>query len=284
MLPHNRLMRLLRDNAQAKAKRPLNTVIAAANGDSGPEATIFVYDVIVSDAFWGGVAAEDFVKAMAEASVVADTIHIRVNSPGGDVFAARAMEAAIRGCPKKTVAHVDGYAASAASYLALSCDEVEIAQGGFFMIHKAWCFTMGNSEDLLATASLLEKIDASLADTYASETGLEKKKCEEMMAAETWISSQEAVDLGFADRIAENAPKAEADAWNLAAYANAPKAQAEPAAEPTPAPEPQTDILQGEPDPCTSGQDVGLNETKAFNEAYFDNLNRRLNSRVRPRR
>lgn len=216
------LRQLLRDNAQARARRPLSTAMPQA-GTPGRGATIFLYDVLVSDATHGGIAAEGFVKAIQEAARVADTIHLRFNSPGGDVFAARAMEAAVRGCAKKVVAHVDGYAASAASYLALACDEVEIAPGGFFMIHRAWTLGLGNSEDLAATSALLAQIDVSLVETYAKETGLPARQIESMMAAETWISSKEAVTLGFADRITEDAPKAQAKDWDLSAYRNAPR-------------------------------------------------------------
>lgn len=41
------------------------------------------------------------------------------------------------------------------------------------------------------------------------------------MKAETWFSAGESVERGFADRVAEAAPKAQAD-WNLSVYANAP--------------------------------------------------------------
>ena len=40
------------------------------------------------------------------------------------------------------------------------------------MIHKAWTFTAGNADDLLHTAEMLEKLDASLVDTYAKKNGL----------------------------------------------------------------------------------------------------------------
>ncbi len=279
----NRLLRLLRDNAQAKAKRPLNLVLPKA-GDTSPDATIYVYDVIVADEteaeYWGGVSPMGFLKALATAALAADTIHVRFNCPGGDVFAGRAMEAALRGCMKKTVAHVDGYAASAASYLALACDEVEIAQGGFFMIHKAWTMGWGNSDDFQSTAAVLDKIDASLADTYAKETNLEADVVLGLMAAETWVSAQEAVDMGFADRIAGDAPKGCAG-WNLTAYVNAPKTEPRSDEDPATALEPPAepnagDVLSGETNGCTSGGEAGLEEPTGFDSAYFEQRDRRL--------
>lgn len=210
----NRLMRLLRDNAQARARLPIR-----AEGE-GEGDTIYLYDVIVSDDYFGGCCAEDFVKDLLAMS--APVIHIRINSPGGEVFAARAIESAIREHPSKCIAHVDGYAASAASFVAIACDEVEIAKGAFFMIHKAWTLEAGNSDDFAKTAAWLAKVDSTLEATYAEETGQSLEEVQRMMAEETWMTAQEAVDLGFADRIAEPAAKAQAS-WNLSVYDRAPK-------------------------------------------------------------
>ena len=209
----DRLLKLLRDNARNR------TAAGIPKAEESGESTLYLYDVIVSDDYWGGISAEKFVKELN--ALDAPTIHLRINSPGGEVFAARAIEAAIRNHPARIVAHVDGYAASAASFVAMACDEVEIAPGGFFMIHKAWTFTAGNADDLLHTAEMLEKLDASLVDTYAKKTGCTPEEIAGWMKAETWFSAGESVERGFADRVAEAAPKAQAD-WNLSVYANAP--------------------------------------------------------------
>lgn len=190
------------------------------------EVTVYLYDVIVGTdeeaEWWGGVSAQTFVKEIR--AIDASVIHLRINSPGGDVFAARAMEQALRDHKAKIITHVDGYAASAASYLALAGDEVEIAAGGFFMIHKAWTYAYGNADDMAASSSLLEKIDDSLVASYAKETGQEPDQLREWMRAETWINSDEAVALGFADRVAVGAVK-DSTNWDLSAYEHAPEAK-----------------------------------------------------------
>lgn len=186
-------------------------------------ATIYLYDAIVDtdmDAEWlGGVSAESFVRALADTD--ADVIHLRINSPGGSVFGARAMETALRQNRAHVVAHIDGLAASAASFIAMAGDEIEIAEGGFLMIHKAWSLAMGNADEMRHEADLLDKIDDTLANTYAAKTGIDRADIADMLAAETWFTGAEAVERGFADRIAADAPAA--DAWDLSAYSNAPK-------------------------------------------------------------
>src|SRR5690606_22947815 len=98
------------------------------------------------------------------AALDADTIHLRIDSPGGDVFAARAMMTAISQHRATVIAHVDGLAASAATGICMACDEVEITQGAGFMIHNAWTIAIGNKTDLAKTVELLGKIDAGLAN------------------------------------------------------------------------------------------------------------------------
>lgn len=188
------------------------------------------------DEYWG-VSAGQFVKDLM--AVKAATIHLRINSPGGDVFSARAMATALRAHQSKIIAHIDGIAASAASYVALAADEIEIAAGAFVMIHRAWGVGYGTSEDMRSLADLLDKVDGEIEADYVRETGNTAEAIKVWMDAETWFTADEAVSNGFADRLADDAPKAQA-AWNLAAFDRAPQMTAEPVspAEPTEPTEP----------------------------------------------
>jgi len=225
-------------------KSPLNKLLIANRGRglfrcdaSGTEATIYLYDVITDDDFFGGVSASAFVQALA--GISAQTIHLRINSPGGDVFAGQAIAQAIREKTATIVAHVDGLAASAASWVALACDQVLMAEGGFFMIHRANTIAMGDAEEMHATGALLEKVDAVLCSSIARQTGNTEEQVATWMAAETWFNAEEAVANGFAEAISGPAPK-NLVAWNLAAWSNAPaaaKSDASPPPDPTPAPD-----------------------------------------------
>lgn len=231
----NRLNKLYADNRKAAARK--FEVVAKADSS---EVDIFLYDHIVSSEdeaeWWGGVAPESFVKAVYAVDP-SHTINLRVNSPGGSVFAARAMEQALRAHKGKVVVHIDGLAASAATFVSMAGDEVVMAKGAMFMIHKAWTGMWGNAEDLRKEADLLDKIDGTLAETYADKTGKDIAAITEWMAAETWFTAQEALDAGFATSIAE--AEAKALAWDLSAYQNAPKAERQTQPEPAPAPEPE---------------------------------------------
>jgi len=201
---------------------------SAETTPSGDESTIYLYDMIVDSQeeadWWGGVAPETFVKTLNAMS--APVIHLRVKSPGGSVFAARAMEQAIREHSSRIVTHVDGLAASAASFLILPSDEIIIAPGSFLMIHKAWTMAFGNGDDFRKAAGLLDQIDGSLVKSYADKTGQSPDDIVAWMAAETWIEAARAVELGFADSVADDTKaKAMGNSWDLSAYQHAPKTQ-----------------------------------------------------------
>lgn len=223
-----KLVQLLRDNATTERK-PLNLV--RAEGSS--EATLYIYDVI--DAYWG-VNAREVAQAISGLAAT-DTLHLRINSPGGDVFEARAIAAAIAQHAGKTVAHIDGLAASAATTIAASADEVEIIDGGFYMIHNAWTLAMGNKHDLRETAGLLDKVDGAIVGDYTKRTGASAEQVVAWMDAETWFTAQEAVDNKFADRLAAPASKASnasARQFNLGVYDKTPKALLEQPQPPAP--------------------------------------------------
>ncbi|PVM90670.1 head maturation protease, ClpP-related [Caulobacter endophyticus] len=190
---------------------------------NGEEATVYLYDAI---GMWG-IEAGDFVRDLK--AVKASTIHLRINSPGGDVFDARAMKVALEQHPAKVIAHVDGLSASAASFLMMAADEVRIADGAFVMIHNAWGLAIGNAREMRETADLLDKVDGSIVNDYVAKTGKDAEQVGAWMAAETWFTSAEAIDHGFADVLAEK-PKVDArlSAFDLTAYSNPPKALTEP--------------------------------------------------------
>lgn len=238
--------------------RQLHRLIQANRGRGAFRAEgnrLVVYDVIVasdSDAAWmGGISAEAFAR---ELRAMAGDVELRINSPGGDVFAARAMAQAMREHPGKITAYVDGVAASAASLLAVSASETVMAPGSMMMIHEAWTIALGNKGDFLATAALLEKIDASIVETYQAKAGGDPAEWAALMAAETWYTAAEAVEAGLADRLAQDKPAAAQAAWDLGVYDNAPAGQVQAEApasvqEPEPIPAPAPEPVRAEADP-----------------------------------
>lgn len=160
------------------------------------EATVYLYDVIDS---WWGIDAAEFVKDLN--AIDADVIHLRINSPGGVTTDAEAIQVALQQHSARIVAHIDGLAASAATYIALAAEEIEISDGGLFMIHNAWTCSCGSAEDMRYVAELLDKIDANIVRDYMKRTGKDEDQIKQWMSDSTWFDAEEALENGFVDRI-----------------------------------------------------------------------------------
>ncbi len=218
-----KLLQLIKDNARESAAPSIRV------DTSAEVAHIYVHDVIDQ---WWGASAEQIIKALAQAG--GKDVHLHINSPGGDVFESLAMASAIAGYSGKVTAIVEGLAASAATRLALSASEVQMTEGGLFMIHNSWTMAWGNKSELRSTADLLDKVDAGIIGDYARKTGASTEKVAAWMDAETWFTAEEAKAAGFIDSVlpASQAPASNSSSWNLSAYANAPKATAPVAPDP----------------------------------------------------
>lgn len=198
---------------------------------------IWLYDFIVSSEdealWWGGVSAEGFAKQL---NAMSGPVTVMINSPGGDVFGGRAMAQAMRDYPDPITVQINGYAASAASTVAIAADKVMAAPDAMVMIHRAWTITLGNGPDHLATAELLEKIDGGLVEAYAAK-GDADADWMGMIDRTTWLTAAEAQALGLVDEVMPaRAAKAENSiSWNMTPYENAPA----PAPVPNNAPAPE---------------------------------------------
>ena len=164
-------------------------------------AEIYVYDVIGED-WWGGITAKDFAQALKDAGDI-DTIKLRVNSPGGDVFDGFAIYNQLVRHSARVEADVDGEASSIASIIIMAADEIRVADNAMVMIHDPWSFAVGSAADMRDKAALLDQVKGSLLRTYAARTGQSEDVLSEWMSAETWFDAAQAKANGFADAITE---------------------------------------------------------------------------------
>lgn len=209
---------------------------------------IWLYDAIAADeeeAFWfGGVSPMGFIAALQACD---GPVTLRINSPGGSVFGAQAMVAAMREFPHAITAQIDAVAASAASVIAVECARCVMVPGAQMMIHKAWGMVIGNEDDLRQTADLLAKIDGQIAASYARKTGKDAGQYEDLMRAETWFTPEEAMAEGLADEIKESNTQRPQAKWDLSAFLNAPALpEAQPEAQPEPEQQP-SEIVADDP-------------------------------------
>ncbi|AMS41170.1 head maturation protease, ClpP-related [Aminobacter aminovorans] len=170
---------------------------------SSDRAEIYVYGIIGQDWFGDGVTAKQFAEDLKKLGNV-KTIDLRINSDGGVVTEARAMYNLLVEHKAKVITHIDGIAASAASFLAMAGEDIEIAEGGFFMIHNARMSARGTAEDFERAATILRTVNETIVETYAARTKNTAADLKKWMDAETWFTGKEAVEKGFANRVVAN--------------------------------------------------------------------------------
>lgn len=128
---------------------------------------------------------------------------LEINSVGGSVDAAAEIYSLLQNCRNPTRAVIQSLAASAASYMILPCNRIEISRPAQIMIHQASMGEWGNKRNHAHAARVLDAADRSILSCYAARCG-EKCSAEEldaMMEDETWLTAEDAVRIGLADAI-----------------------------------------------------------------------------------
>ena len=175
-----------------------------SNGVESTDSKLILEGAISSEDWWGDgmdVTPKAFRDELAKRS---GNLTVSINSPGGDVFAGVSIYNTLVAYDKGDVTiEVNGLAASIASVIAMAGDKVVMLPGSSMMIHKPWSIGIGNADELQKVVESLESIESSLVPIYTAKTGLSDEKIKEMLADETWLNPQEAVELGFADELVE---------------------------------------------------------------------------------
>ena len=129
-------------------------------------------------------------------------IVMEVNSNGGLVTVGSDIYTMLKQYPGNVTAEVTGMAASAASVAIMAADTVVISPTAQMMIHKALLgYVSGNSDDLDKASNALKASDQGIVNAYVAKTGKSENEVMELMRNETYMSAQNAVELGFADEI-----------------------------------------------------------------------------------
>ncbi|MFP7480201.1 head maturation protease, ClpP-related [Terribacillus saccharophilus] len=170
-----------------------------ANADS-KEARLYIYGPISSWS-WNGTSAKSMQETLTNTK--ADTIHVHINSPGGSAFDGVAIGTLLKNHKAKIVVHVDGFAASAASVIAMAGDEIIMPENTMLMIHRASTIEWGNAAAFEKTARDLRKIDTALAASYKKRFIGEDGELEQLLDDETWLTAEEAVAFGLADTVSD---------------------------------------------------------------------------------
>ena len=165
-------------------------------------------DIIQNDDKWiyewlemDGTCPKDVLKSIEEAN--GDRLDVYINSGGGDISAGSEIYAALQSYTGQVFIHVVGYACSAASVIACA-GHSDMVRTGLFMYHNVSGGFRGDHNAMTKGAEILQVADRAIAAAYRAKTGKTEKELLQAMEAETWMTAEDAVSMGFIDEIAEN--------------------------------------------------------------------------------
>ncbi len=208
--------------ARQKEARPVKDVPGLAVRNEGGTRELMIYGRIGGGGWFDeGIGASDVAAALRELGP--GPLDVRINSGGGDVFDGVAIHSLLARHQGTVTTHIDGLAASAASFIAMAGDNIVMARNAFFMIHDGMTMTYGNGNTHRGSADLLDKISDTIADMYAERAGEDVEHWRGLMTVNgedgTWYSGQEALAAGLVDELTgteQDAP----DARLLAGWKN----------------------------------------------------------------
>jgi ATP-dependent Clp endopeptidase proteolytic subunit ClpP len=203
-------------------------------------AEIVIYDEI--GAF--GIPAKAFLDELKALGPVAE-LTVRINSPGGSVFDGVAIYNALKRHDAAVTVWIDGIAASIASMIAMAGDELVMPENAMLVLHDPSGLVAGTASDMRAMAEALDRMKAGMVAAYCDKSGRDETEIEALMQAETWLSAQEAVALGLADRVEE--PVRMAAHFDLSRFRNRPPQLAALVATPSPQEDDMSDSKKASP-------------------------------------
>ena len=181
------------------------------NEDTGER--VLYFDGVIAEQTWFG---DEITPAAFKAELLAGDgpITIYVNSPGGDVVAASQIYTMLLDYKGEVTVKIDGIAASAASVIAMAGTTVLMAPTALMMVHNPLTVAIGDSEEMQKAIDMLAEVKEAIINAYQIKTGQSRAKLSHLMDAETWLSANKAIELGFADGILEDVKRGKpADAY-----------------------------------------------------------------------
>lgn len=195
---------ILNDARSANSTHKLHCLLRNKEDTSKP-VEVLIYDVIGKDWDGSGFDAKDFVENLKGLDENRE-LCIRVNSRGGIVDEGIAIYNRLKEWKGKTVAIVDGSAASIASVLIMGADEVHMPTSAEILIHEAHAFAMGDAEDMRELADRLDNASDRIANIYAVKSGRSKEEMRGYMRKTSVFNGAQAKELGLADVLTDQVP------------------------------------------------------------------------------
>lgn len=137
----------------------------------------------------------------------AESYVVHIHSPGGDVFEGFAIYNALKNTGKEIEMRIEGVCASIAMTIlsAASPGKIFSNSKGQLMVHNPkFQNVSGEEKDLRNAADLLKQIKSQFIKEWTGRTGLEASVLSQMYDTETWLTPEQAKEMGFIDEIQDS--------------------------------------------------------------------------------
>jgi ATP-dependent protease ClpP protease subunit len=181
------------------APKPWYRIVAQASGETAPTAAdIYLYEDI-GQGFWSdGITAKAFIDDLKALPASVATLHVHINSAGGDVFDAIAIANALRQHPAAKDVVIEGLCASSATIVSSAGDTIRMADNALMMVHNPYTLAMSDAAGLRQTADVLDRVKGAIVATYQWVSSLPAAALSALMDANTWMTADEAIANGLA--------------------------------------------------------------------------------------
>ena len=154
------------------------------------------------------VRSGDIARELLEAESAYGKIDVRINSNGGDVYAAIAIFNALKNSKADITIYIDGIAASMASVIALCGKPVQMSRYSRLMLHSVMGGCYGNKDEMRRCIAEIESLEDTLCEMYATRLGKGKDEIRSTYfdGTDHWLRADEALALGFIDGIYDADP------------------------------------------------------------------------------
>ena len=164
---------------------------------------------------WYGIQAtspNQVTRALKNAN--GQPVTIKINSGGGDVFAGCEIYNELKNYSGEVIIEIHGLCASIASVIAMAgkCKMSPLAE---IMIHNVSTSTRGDYRDMEHSVEVLKKANKTVANAYILKTGMSEEEAYNLMDKETWLTADEALELGLIDEIMYSDEKVDKNMVNL---------------------------------------------------------------------
>ena len=155
----------------------------------------WIYDWLA----WDSTSPDD-VRAALETKPEGEKLTVLINSGGGSVFAGDEIYSMLRDRDDVEI-KIQSLAGSAASVIAMA-NHSEISPVAMLMIHNvSMSGASGDYHDMKKNAEILQRMNEALAASYVAKTGKDQDEILKLMDKETWLTANQALELGFVDAI-----------------------------------------------------------------------------------